>query len=253
MKYAKKLPWMISGLGLLAFGLRLGLYIVAVDEKNLLVSWHPLEIGLYLLLGAAVLTVALGVRSLEGSKAWWPNFDPSRGAFLGSLFFGAGLLATVAGSGTPSLLLDKVQAALGLAAGLGLFWAGWKRRQGEAPCFLLYCLVCLYLALYLVNHYQQWSSDPQLQDYLFSLLAVISMTLYAYEQAAFSLDMGNRRRLLATGLLGAFSAFAALGHTHDGLILLPGAVWCLTNLCLWEPLEQFPPDPYEEFFREERL
>ena len=64
------------------------------------------------------------------------------------------------------------------------------------------------------NRYQPWSGNPQIQDWLFSLVGAVGLTLCAYHQSAFSADRGKRRSFLATSLLTVFACCAALPHTE---------------------------------------
>lgn len=237
----KKLPGLVGMLGVLGFVLRFALYLIAVDEKNLLLRTHPLEWALAVLTALTAVLVLVPVSRLEDARRYEHNFGASSIGALGSFAFGAAVLLTVLGAGLPGSRLELALQGTGLLAAGALVWLGVCRWRGEKPFFLLPCAVCVYLAMFMITHYQSWSSNPQLQDYVFQLLAAVCFTLFAYEHAAVSLDQGRSRRLLAAGLLGFFGAVVALAHTREGLIYLTGAVWCLTNLASPEPAPEAEP------------
>ncbi|MBQ8833347.1 MAG: hypothetical protein IJ001_00290 [Oscillospiraceae bacterium] len=244
----KKMPIGILGLGILGFALRAGLYVAAMDEKSLLLRFHPLEWALWLVAALTAGLVVWGVWGLCGSQKYEHNFGPSKAAAWGSGLFAGGIGVTVLLSGLPVARLDQACWLFGVLAAASLAAGAVCRARGQKPFFLLHCAVCVYLALYMVNHYQPWSSTPQLQHYVFQLLAVVSMTMFAYYQAAFALGLGRRRRYLALGLLGGFCCVTSLAHTQDFLLYLTGAVWCLTGLCNWEPV---PAEPAKEAPKED--
>ncbi len=245
MKSEKIWPYLTAVMGLTGYWIRMLVYATLVDDRNLLLRGNPLEWMLYLLLAGAAGLIWVDVRKAEGPKTYAPNFGPSNAAALGSILFAGGILLTMLGAGRPELLLELGCQVLGLAAAGCLLLTAWCRHRGTVPFFLLHCVVCVYLGSYMISHYRQWSSNPQLQDYVFQMLALVCMTLFAYEQAAFSLNMGKRRRLLLMGLMGALCCLTALAQTQDGFLYLTGAVWCLTGLCRWEPLEEPKEEPEE--------
>lgn len=237
----KKLPMAVGVLGALGFVLRFVLYAVAVDEKNLLVRGHPLTWVLWLVTALAAVLIVWTVAKLGGSNRYMDNFASSRRAALGAVFFAAGIGLTVLSGGMPETRLEQAGALVGILSVPALAAIAVCRKKGEKPHFLLYCTVCLYLALYMVNHYRPWSGDPQMQDYIFHLLCVACLTMFAYYQSAFVLELGKRKKLLFVGLLGAFTGITAAAHGENDVLYLTGALWCLTNLCTLEPVPEAEP------------
>lgn len=225
------------GAGLAAMVLRWLLYAVTVDEKNLLPMLHPLEVLLWALTIAAAAFVIVRVRKLEGSNRYVDNFAPSAAGMAGAFVMAVGILVTVltaqASFEGPVSLLWK---AAGFLSVPGLAVVGLRRKQGKRPLFLCHFVVCVFFALYMVNRYQLWSGNPQLQDYFYSLSGSILLTLFAFYQAAFDVGSGKRRMQLAIGLLAAYSCMAALPHAESRALYLAGAVWTLTNLCTQTPV-----------------
>lgn len=243
--HSKKLPVLTAGLGLLALILRLALFRLGRDEKNLLISGHPLGLLVWAVTGAAVLLILFSVWRLYGSSRYDHNFSPSVPAAVGAFALAGGIVVCVAFSSTGQRL-DLLRNICGLLAAPALVWAGIRRYQGKRPFFLLHGLACLFLMLYTVSHYQPWSSRPQIQNWFFSMSGMLFLSLFAYYQTAFDVDMGKRRMQLASGLLAVFFCTAAMAGEPDVPLYLGGAVWALTNLCSLTPVRRRRKNPITE-------
>lgn len=252
MKYFGKRAWLpltAVGLGFGALCLRGALYAVAVDQKNLLIAGHPLELALWAVVFAGAAVIIAGVWKLDGSNVYEDNFSASRWAAVGSAMMAAGVLVTVLNQ--PSAATGTVTALwkiLGFLSAPAMMWAGICRGKGQKPFFGIHGLLSLFLLIHVVSRYQVWSGNPQLQDYVFELLAAVALTLFSYHCAAFEADMGKRRMQLATGLLAVLLCGGALAGTEFTALYLSGAVWAAAELCSLEPLpkkaeEVEPHDP----------
>lgn len=233
----KYLPGLVLILGLVGMVLRRGLYALAEDGKGLLTPLHPLEIGLWAVTAAAAVLILAVVCQLGGSNRYADNFDASVKAGAGSLAFAAGALLTVllAREEAPGYLTAAWR-GLGVLAALAMGAAGYCRVQGKRPQFLLHLAVCVFLMVHMVAHYQSWSGNPQLQDYVFSLLGCGVLMLFAYYNTAFDVGSGKRRMQLATGLLAVYLCCVAASRTEYPLLYLGGAAWALTDLCALIPV-----------------
>lgn len=232
---SKNLPYATLALSALSLLLRVLLYRTAVDERGLIVSGHPLEILLWLVTaGAAALAVAT-VWKLDGSNRYGDNFSASTVSAVGTFVMAAGILLTIFGMGWGDTGLEKIRSLLGFAAAASLVIVGLHRMQGKRPLFLLHMAVCVFFGVFMVSLYQSWRNDPQLQDYVFSLLGCLLLMLFAFYQTAFDVGSGKRRMQLGTGLLAVYCCVAALANTEHGLLYFTGAVWTFTNLCALTP------------------
>lgn len=227
-----RLPVVTAVLGGIALVLRWLLYAVAVDEKNLLAVNHPLEIGLWVLSGAALVLIAASVWKLEGTERYGANFFASFPAFLGHTAAAVGILVTTLlnepGMSGP---LGTVWKVLGYGAPVCLVLAGLARWKGKQPFFLLHTVVCLYFAVHVVNHYQLWCSNPQIQDYIFALLGTVALCLFGFYCAAFAVNMGKRRMQLGMGLAAVYLCAAEMAATVYPYLYLGGMIWAYTGLC----------------------
>lgn len=231
MKQIKAMsPLVIPAMGLVALLLRFFLYWTAVDEKGLLLRGHPLSILLWVLTVCAAGAAFL----ISGKYSAPPVRKPELWAALGLWIFALGLLFPDTGdtSGVFPILL-KLQTLLQFAAALALAAAGFARIQRRAPHFGCFALLCLYLVIRSVVYYKVWSNNPQLQDYVFSLLGSLLLTLFAYRTAALSVGLGKGRSRLFYGLFGSFCCLAALARESCFPFYASAAVWMTVSL-LWE-------------------
>lgn len=218
----QKNPAVLSGLALLlglgALGLRLALYRTCVDEKGLLTVGSPLELGIWILTGAACVLAACSGGSPRERRSAVPE---AVGELLGAL--GTALVAVQCLP--PVGALDAARLALCLAAAVGLGWGAAARLRGKKPPVLCYGIACLFFALNAVCCYRGWVSHPQLQSYLFPLLGALSLMAFAYLRC-----VPGKYRL--RGFVGRFGGFvclaAAAGEALWPMFALCG-LWLLTN------------------------
>lgn len=232
----KKLPALTIGLGGLGFLLRWLLYWVGEDEKGLLTRAHPMEVLLWILTAAAAVLIVAMVWKLDGSNRYADNFRSSVESAAGAFVLAIGIFVTLLGDGKALTGLEKIRRLVGYLSVAALAAAGVSRFQGKRPLFVFHALVCAFFGIHMVSRYQVWSGDPQLQDHVFNLFACVSLTLFAFYQAAFDVGSGKRRMQLAMGLLAVFTCLTALANTEHWLLYLTGAVWAVTNLCSLTPV-----------------
>ena len=245
------LPVFVAALGFLALILRLALFLLGTDEKGLLISGHPLGILVWTVTVFAAAATILGIRKLDGSRKYEHNFAPSAAAAIGAFALAGGITVAVIFGWNTWTKLELIRNVCGLLAVPALVALGLFRYRGKPPVFPLHGLVCLYLILHTISHYQLWSSRPQLQNWFFPMLASLLLTLFAYYLTAFDANMGKRRMQLAAGLLSVFFCIAAMAGGEDVPLYLGGAVWALTNLCRLTPVKRRRKNPITELTQEE--
>ena len=225
MKNLKKNDLLIpffAVLAVLAGFLRRGLYAAALDEKGLLTRGHPLAVALWVLvLAGAALAVAAAAKGVSLR---------SPAAMAGNSFMAVTLVLMALYCALPlpraAVLVWKV---LGFLAAPALVWAGISRRKGDVPFFGSYAAMCLFLLIFLVTRYQLWSSNPQLQDYVFDLLALVGLVLLSYYRAAASIGMGKPRLHTALSLLTVLLCGAAFYGAQFSALPVAGLVWAATD------------------------
>ena len=219
------LPLLSLLLGQYCLQLRRILYIKAVDETGLLVSGTALEWEIYLLSAVVLLLFAAASRKQEG------KILTGSVTALGQLIGAAGIGWTALRyPGEMPGLLGNLWRILGIVSALCLIWSSVCTFRGKTPQFLVRLAPCLFWLTHLVDNYRGWSGAPQLQSYLFSLLATMAMTLFTYYTAAEAVGLGRpRRRCYAVLAAGYFCAAAALPGKNQLLYLL-SALWALFSL-----------------------
>lgn len=221
----------VAGLG--AAAVRWLMYLVAVDDRGLLIRGHFLTVVLLVMCAAGAVLAASQLRKGKTSGLYEENFAPGLVGAIGSVAMAAGIaLSLVSGNELPRGNLVLLWNGSGILACGGLLWAAFSQAKGRRPFLVVYGLVCLFLALHMVSRYQPWSGDPQAMDWAFSLLAAVGMTLCAYHLTAFCADDGHGRAFRAEALLTVFCCCAALPHTDYFPLYLGGLVWSLS--ALWE-------------------
>ena len=240
------LPLMVAGLGFVTLLLRLGLYLWGSDEKGLLIPGHFLNILVWILTAGSAIAAIVQVLPLHGSQRYDDNFSASSAAAIGAFALSGGIAVSVIMGWNAVSRMDVMRNVLGLLAIPALIAAGFCRWQGRKPFFAFHAVVCLYLTMHTISHYQSWSSRPQMQDYFFCVLGSILLALFSYYQTAFDAGLGHRRMQLATGLLAAFFCIAALAQGDSFMLYSTGSIWALTNLCSLPPVSRRRKNPITE-------
>lgn len=211
--------------GAAAFGLYRLLYALGEDGRGLLKSGHFTWVLL------CILSIAVGAVILV-STAQLPPADPRfRRNIPAAACCGlaaASTLATGLGCLVNGLTVYGLAALLAAAAFAGVALC---RFRGLRPNFLMHGMICLHFMLQLLRMYQANSFDPQLQDYLFQILACIALAFTAYQMTAADLGRGSRRWLWTAGMSAVYLCILSLGSSATGLFL-SGAAWAFTTVLL---------------------
>ena len=230
LKY-NQLPLISLLCGIVGALLRLWHYATGIDESGLLAPIHFAGILLSLLCVATIGIIVWFCRDFPGKGKYSSQFPASTWGGIGAFVAGAGLLFTsMLELVRKEALFSTLTGVFGIVAAVALLFTGLCRLQGLRPHWGFHSAVCLYFVIRLISRYQVWSSDPQLYDYCFQLLATVCAMLFSYHRAALDTKAARRRRLVILGLLGGF--FSCLSVTaSDAPLLYAGlAVWMLTNV-----------------------
>lgn len=231
------LPIAMLLFGIIAMLLRRRLYLTAVDAKGLLLRGSSLEVMLLALTAAVAGIVILSLKKDRGSERYEDNYSASIPGALGHIAAATGIFLLVRRT-IPGMVgyLGLLWQILGHAAPVCLVLAGVLRIFGRKPFFLFHVIPSLFLLVHVVNCYQLWSSNPQLQDYLFALLATVSLALFAHHTAAFEAGLGNRKMVLGAGMAAVYLCLAELGWTDHPELYFGGMFWALTGTCKVSPI-----------------
>ncbi len=215
--------------GILGLALRLVLYTTGMEENGLLIAGHWADIGTWLLTAIVLSGLFLLRKKLPHPGKNVPTHPASCFAALGALVLSAAILST--GLSSTSHLLFP----LSIAAAAALLYLSFCRVTGRVPCFLAHAFVCLFFVINLVLLYQDWCSDPQLQDYLFRLGAQVALMLCAYQHAAFDAGLGNHPDLWGTSLAAVYLCCLSVPGSDDLFLTLAGGFWVWSNLTILTP------------------
>ena len=223
MKNRKWIPLLALLSGLVCAGLRWLLFRNHTDALGLLETGTLVETGIFLLTGLCLVLFALAAR-----RGWaGENKLAAPGQMLGGLGI---FLTALTHSGQMAGPVGTLWKILGLAAGICLIVQGVCTLKKRKVPFLLPLAVCVFFLLHLIDNYRGWSSQPQLQKYLFDLLASLSLTFFSYCDAARKVSLGKPRTRIFSGLCAVYFCLAAIPGTPEFTVLYAlCALWALTD------------------------
>lgn len=223
MKNRKWIPLLPLLSGLVCAGLRWLLFRNHTDALGLLETGTLVETGIFLLTGLCLVLFALAAR-----RGW---AGENKLAAPGQMLGGLGIFLTALGSsGQMAGPVASLWKILGLVAGICLIVQGVCVGRKRPASFLLPLVVCVFFLLHLIDNYRGWSSQPQLQKYLFDLLASLSLTFFSYCDAARRVSLGKPKIRIFSGLCAAYFCLAAIPGTPEFTVLYAlCALWALTD------------------------
>lgn len=231
----RRIPLIALTGGAVGFVLRLWLFTTGIDDRGLLRAEHPANALLFILSALVLAAVVLCLRSLTGIPPYKQLFAPSLPAAAGCFVAAVGILAVDIYELTRHTdNVAIVSCVLGVLAAVSLVLIGFCRLRGAHPNLLLHGCVTVYLMIHLVSQYRIWSSEPQLQEYVFQLLASVFLMLGAYYHTTLDARSGSRRWFVFFNFGALFFCCAAI-WSADWLFYLTMAVWTATAKCSLKP------------------
>ncbi len=231
------LPVAVLLLGEIGLVLRLWLLNAGGDTQGLIPHDHPAQYLLWMLIAATLALVLVGTNKLTEGAKYSFNFPPSLRRALGC---GLGcisiLLTSILEMGAYSDTLNTLACCVGFAAAAAVGYIAWCRYKGKQPVMVFHGIASLYLMLRLVDQYRHWSSDPQLLDYCFPLLATVCLMLACYQRAAFDAGAGDRRSYARFHLSALLFCCISLVSSESILFYLGTGAWMLCDLCSLIPM-----------------
>ena len=216
------------GLGILGLILRLWLDHAGYDDRGLLVTSHPANTLTFVLTA-----LILGFIALCLPKC--PNFlkkplPASKTAAIGCFAAACGiLLANIFELTHAQDSMTLICALLGVLAAVGFFYMGQRRKHGHRGSMAAFCVLIAYYMVHLILQYRLWSAAPQLQTYLFPLLASVFLMLFAYHRTALDVHGKGFRQYIFFNQAALFFCCLSL-NTNSWMFYLPMAVWVATDL-----------------------
>ena len=230
----KKTVWipplaLFAGLaGMAAWLLRWRLLSTGEDHRGLLEAGHPLGILTWVLTAVVVLLVAGALWKHRRARFVLRPAPLTELARIPAMLMAAAALWGGSGMGR-TVVLGKVAAiAAVLTAAAALVRCRLRKKQispavADIPALLFYML-CLFV------RYPDWSGEPEVQRYAFSLLALVCLMFATYARSAVVLGVGKCGLFRGAGFLGVYFAFgAAADPVFTGVFLAMG-LWLLLQL-----------------------
>ncbi len=243
------LPALVLGTGGIGLLLRVWLIHSATDTDGFLNFSHPAHILLWILTAIVLVGLFLLTKDLVAAPNYSFNFPASKISSLGIYLAAAGIgFGSFIEAFYVTAGLEILTTITGLVATLMLVLCGYCRRRGVAPSLLTHIVISIYLMLRLINYYRTWSSDPQILDYCFQLLATAFLMLATYHRASFDADTGKRRPYAFFSLSAVFFSCLSMIGSENILFYMSACVWMITDLCSLLPM---PGIKLFEFRREE--
>lgn len=217
MKQLSKLPVLTAlcaALGLICLCVRQWLLRSGTDEKSLLVPGHVGTLLSILLLAAALCVVFLALRQQQVYC-----FRNCATSIVSMVFFAIGYGTTAWKLiAHPSQTLSVITGILGILSALCTLCIAFALYRKSKLHPFVYCPPAVFLMFFLVCRYQQWSSEPELQRYLFQLLSVVSLMVSAYHRAALEADKKGARSYLLVSRAALFFCIAAIPGSIYGIL-----------------------------------
>lgn len=230
------LPWLTLLCG--GIGLLLRTWLLSTEnDKGFITPGHISEILLTLLTLGFLAVLFWACRDLKQANKYSFNFPADPVAAIGSVlaFLGCGIAAAVELT-VATDLLETFCAPFGLVAAAAFAYAGYCRWKGLHTSLLFHVAICIWLTLRLICLYRSWSSDPQLEDYCYQLLAIVCAMLTAYHRAAFAAELGQRTWHAFFSLAGVYCCALSLAGPDGVVLYLSLGTWMFTDLCRLNPM-----------------
>lgn len=235
---AYRLPVLATLCGAVGAGLQTWLLSTA-DQKGLLATGHIAQILLWIMSIGVPVGMLLLTRSLIQAPKYSFNFPPSFIGGVGAMVAAAGVSFVAA-----TMLLRKgdilttLTALIGFASTVCLVLSGCGRWKGVRMNVIIHSVVCAFFLLLLIYQYRLWSSEPEMQRYVFQLMATVCLMIGAYQRACFDGAMGSRSGYAFFRLAGAYFCFVAIPGSDIWFLYLTALVWSVTDLCNLTPMNQ---------------
>lgn len=223
--------------GLLGLCLRLILYRIGFDEKNILSASHPLHLACMVLTVLAAVYLAFSIRNT--GRKHFPRSPLGRLGILAAACLTALHAFTL--SRDSGDLMDKVRTVLAFAGAASMALCalpGMNRRLHTGALGI----VTVFFALDMLCRYRAWSGNPQLPDYCFQIFACVLLSLCSYHRLAFATGLGKGRILFFCCLMSLCLCLLCAAGPETRVFYLGGACWAASCMCTIQP----PAEKQEE-------
>lgn len=225
----KILPWFTMGAGGLGLVLQLW-YWAGIDEKGLLPASHPALPLTYILMALVLAVVFLCVRKLPPVAKYSRLFPTGMGRAVGCAAAAAGVFYAGLCFLKISGGLGIVTFAAGVVAAAAMALLAFLRIKGGRPTVALHTLLTVFLMLFTVCNCRDWGSEPQVQIYIFPLLACVFLMITGYHNTVLDVQKGGRVWLVFSNQAALFFCCLSLAGGNR-FFYLTMIVYLALDLC----------------------
>lgn len=204
----------------------------AFDSDGLVISGSPSTWVLGILCALLALLALILARRLTPRGGYVESFSSGTPEMLLSLAAAVLLLAGCAWDlvAEPRGVNVLVQ-FLGIASALCIGVVARQRYLGVVPKAALHMLPCLYLVVRLIVDFKQWSVDPAVLDYCYTLFASITAMCAVFHLGGFCFSQGRRRTCVFWCFLCVVFSAVSLADGGVSHMLLTGGMglWAGVN------------------------
>lgn len=214
--------------GLVAMLLRFWLLKTGVDDRGLLITEHWGSILSYVLCLGLPLAFVFLLGKKKQNLHFAPNALASVGFFIQAVGFG---LAAWTLLSYTTLAMRTATGVFGLLAAVCAVVAGIFAIRGYRTHPLFFCPGALFFACFLFCRYQQWSAEPELQRYVFQLVAAVVSMFALYQRSALGVNIGCSKLYLLWSRSAILLCLAAIPGSQLPLLWLSLAMSFTLDCC----------------------
>lgn len=237
------LPWFALICGELGLALRIWLY-AGVDQKGLLPAGHIASVLAYVLTALVFAGLFLCVR-LPRPLEQYPRLLPAAIArMIGCAAGVIGVLSVAIFQYNSADVLSLLCLVLGVLAAAGLVWTAVCRQKNSPLTFWGHLAITVFLIFYTVGRCRLWGAEPQVQEYIFPLLACVFLMLTGYYRAVSDTGMDSGRGLVFFNQAAVYCCCLSL-IGENRLFYMGMILWLVLDLCPEEQIK-IPTAPSAE-------
>ena len=228
-------PWFAILAGVIGLALQSWL-LSSAGDRGLLPSPHVATSVCLLLLAATLEVCLLAILKVSPTDNYTELFPQSPVAAAGTAIAAIGMLLS-AFSMPASGILKLLTPITGILAGICLLVTAYYRFKGLQPNCLFHSAVAVFFIIRTMACCQSWGSEPQLQTYLFPLLAALLLLIASYYRAELDV-MSKSTRWYIFFSQGALMCCLSSGAHNQGIFYLSAALWLATDYFVLIPARQ---------------
>ena len=198
----------------------------AMESGGFLTPFHPMQILFWIMAAVMLLTALLFSLKLPKISRQAPM-----GVYTGLTQILLGLcLGLTAVRLSPDLRFYRSLQLLGWGCCAVFLADGLCRCVHKKLGILPHSLFCIFLLLYSVDLYAQWSNVPEMERVLVPAVGQILLTVLSCEKAYWDFGQNHDGRLLFLSSAAGFFCMAAVGCPGVQVLHLGGIVWSLSTV-----------------------